>query len=77
MVRVAASEHLCLVLEPPEGAGVDYAVAVTLKGVAIRMRRLRMTSSTGVFDMDCIRSEHGASLAVGQGKQEATADLNG
>ena len=62
VVGVAAGEDLRLVLQPPKGAGVNDAVAVALKGIAVRVRRLRMTAAAGVFNADCVRSEHGESV---------------
>ncbi len=44
VVGVAAREDLRLVLQPPEGAGVNDAVAVALKRIAVRMRRLRIAA---------------------------------
>ena len=38
VVGVASGKDLRLVLEPPKGTGVDDAVAIALKGVAVGMR---------------------------------------
>src|SRR6516165_3202724 len=49
VIGVAASEDLSLVFEAAEGARVDDAVTVALKGVAVRVRRLGKTASAGLF----------------------------
>ncbi len=43
---------------------MDDAIAVALKVVAVRMRRLGMAASAGVFDAHRIVGEHEKSLAV-------------
>ena len=40
-------QHLRLVLEPPERAGVGHPIAIALELGAIRMRRLRLHASAG------------------------------
>jgi hypothetical protein len=45
VVGVATGKHLRFVLEAAEGASMDDTVAVTLEGIAIRVRRLGITSS--------------------------------
>jgi hypothetical protein len=57
VVGVAACEDLGLRFQPSEGAGVDDAVAVTLKVVAVEMRGLGMPTSAGVFYLDGIVGE--------------------
>src|SRR5271165_1502024 len=71
VVGVAAGEDLRLVLEPAKGAGVDDAVAVALKGVAVRVRRLEVAASAGVLDANRVAGEHGESLPASQEKQES------
>jgi len=48
MIGVAAGKDLGLGLETAKGAGMNDAVAVALKVVAVGMLRLRMTASAGV-----------------------------
>ena len=60
MVGVAAGEDLRLGFEAAEGAGVDDAVAVALKVVAVGMRRFREAASAGVVDGHRVAAaEHG------------------
>jgi hypothetical protein len=42
---------------------MDDTITVALKVVAVRMRRLGMAASAGVFYADRIVGEHGESLA--------------
>src|ERR1017187_3380664 len=49
VVGVAAGEDLRLVFQPAEGAGMDHAIAVPLKGIAIRMRRLGVAAAPGIL----------------------------
>src|SRR5258708_35020289 len=49
VVGVAASESLGLGFEAAESSRVNYAVPVTLKIIAIRMRRLGLAAATGVL----------------------------
>src|SRR4029077_10946710 len=63
MVRVASGEDLGFVFKAAEGAGVDDAVAVALKVVAIGMRRLRESASAGLFHLHRVGGQHGDSLA--------------
>ena len=49
MIEESRGEHLCLVFEPPEGAGVHDAVAVALKVVAIGMSEFRKTAPERPF----------------------------
>ena len=62
VVGVAAGEDLRLVLQPAESAGVNDAVTVALEGVAIRVRRLGIAASAGVFDANRVGGEHGESV---------------
>src|SRR5450755_1312998 len=48
MVGITAGEDLGLCFQPPKCPGVNYAIAITLKIVAIGMRRLWMTSPAGI-----------------------------
>jgi hypothetical protein len=57
MIGVAACEDLGLRFQPSEGAGVDDAVAVTLKVVAVEVMALGMPTSAGVFYMDGVVGE--------------------
>jgi hypothetical protein len=43
---------------------MDDPVAVTLKVVAVGMRRLGMAASTGVFDAHRIVGEHGTKSSI-------------
>src|ERR1051326_3617201 len=63
VVRVAASEYLSLGLETAKSARVDDTIAVTLKVVAVRMRRLGIAASAGSFDSHRVVGEHGGSVA--------------
>jgi hypothetical protein len=63
MVGVAAGKNLSLGFETAKGAGVDDAVAVTLKIVAVRMGRLRDAASAGLLYMHRVACQHGKSLA--------------
>src|ERR1700755_1867563 len=64
VVGIAASEYLGFGFETAEGAGVDDAVAIALKVVAIGMPGLRETASAGLFHAYGITGEHGQSLAL-------------
>ena len=64
VVGVAAGEDLRLVFQPAEGARVDDAVAVTLKCIAIGMRRLGIAASARFLHANGIRCEHRRSLAA-------------
>ena len=48
MVAGAVEENLRLVLQPPEGAGVDHAGAVALKVRAVGVARLRVRAARGI-----------------------------
>jgi hypothetical protein len=62
VIGVAARENLGLGFEAAEGAGVDDAVTVALKVVAVGVLRLGVTASAGVFRVHRVVSEHGKSL---------------
>ena len=49
VVGVAAGEDLRLGFQPAKGAGMNDAIAVALKVVAVGMRRSREAASAGVF----------------------------
>jgi hypothetical protein len=59
VVGVAARENLGLRFQTAKGAGMDDAVAVALKVVAVGMRRLGMAASSGIFYVDGIVGELG------------------
>ena len=63
VVGVAAGKDLRLRFQTAKGAGMDDAVAVALKVVAVRMRRLGIAASARVFHAHRIVGEHGKSLA--------------
>ncbi len=63
VVGVPASEDLGLGFEAAKGPGVDDAIAVTLKVVAVRMRRLGETASAGLLHPHGVVGEHEESLA--------------
>src|SRR5580698_7946851 len=58
VVRIAASEDLGLSLEAAKGAGMNDAVAVALKVVAVGMLRLGETASAGLGRMHRVVGEH-------------------
>src|SRR5208282_1234869 len=62
VVRVAAGEDLSLSLEAAESSGMDYAIAVTLKVIAVGMVRLGITASAGLLHPHGVVGEHGESL---------------
>src|SRR5664280_2920355 len=64
MVGVAAGEDLRLVFQPAEGAGMDHAIAIPLKRIAIGVRRLGIAASTGILHANGVAGEHGRSLAA-------------
>ena len=66
VVGIAAGENLGLRFQAAEGAGVDDAVAIALKVVAVGMRRLGMPASAGLFHADGVGGEHGRSVVSGQ-----------
>ena len=62
VVGVAAGEDLCLRFQAAKGARMDYPIAVALKVVAVRMLRLGIAASAGVFNAHRVVGEHGESL---------------
>src|SRR5436190_12333324 len=63
MIGVAAGENLSLGFQSPKSTRVDYAIAVTLKIIAIRMAGFRKTASAGLLHSHRIFGEHALSLA--------------
>ncbi len=63
MVGIAAGEDLRLSFETAKSARVDNAVAIALKIVAVRMRRLGMAASARLFDAHRVVGEHGVSAS--------------
>jgi len=59
MIGVAAGENLGLRFQTSEGAGVDDAVAVALKIVAVGMGRFGIAASAGIFYVDGVVGELG------------------
>ncbi len=57
MIGIAAGKNLGLGLKPSKGAGMDNAIAVTLKIIAVRMLRLRITPAARLLHMDRVGSE--------------------
>jgi hypothetical protein len=51
MIAKASGEDLSFPFQPAEGAGMDNAVAVALKVVSVRMRRLRKFASAQIGRM--------------------------
>jgi hypothetical protein len=58
VIADAGSEDLGLVFQSPEGAGVDDAIAVALKVIAIGVRRFGVTAAERAFDMHGVVGEH-------------------
>ena len=58
MVGVAAGENLRLGFETAKGAGVNDAVAVALKVIAVGMRRFRKATSAGLFHLHRVAGQH-------------------
>src|SRR6266516_1652462 len=63
MVAVATGEDLGFGFKAAEGTGVDDAVAVALKVVAVGMRGLREAASERVSYLHRVGSRHGGSLS--------------
>ena len=63
VVGVAAGEDLRLGFEAAEGAGVNDAVAVTLKVVAVGVLGLREAASAGVVEGHRVGGQHGERIA--------------
>src|ERR1700693_4962188 len=62
VVGVTTSEDLGFGLETAESPGVDDAITVALKVVAVRMLRLGITASAGLLHPHGVVGEHGESL---------------
>jgi hypothetical protein len=62
VIGVTAGEDLSLVFEAAKSAGMNDAVAVALKVVAVGMRRFRDAASAGVFHVDRVAGQHFRSL---------------
>jgi hypothetical protein len=60
MIAVPAGENLRLGFESPESAGMNHAVAITLKIVAVGMRRLRKAASARLLDVHRVGGQHKA-----------------
>jgi hypothetical protein len=75
VVGVAASEDLCFGFETTKGPRVDDAITVTLKVVSIRMLRLGITASAGLFHPHGVVGEHGESVAEAQDSAVSTWQL--
>jgi hypothetical protein len=63
VIGVASGKNLRLRFEPAKGPGMDHPVAIALKVVAVRMRRLGMPPSKRLFHPDSVVGEHENSLA--------------
>src|SRR5277367_6836339 len=63
VVGIAACENLRLGLQSAKSAGMNNAVAVPFKVVAIRMKKLGMAASARLFHAYRIVGEHGESLS--------------
>jgi hypothetical protein len=50
VIRYARCKNLGFVFETPERARVNHAVAVALKGIAIRIRQLRIAAAPRTFE---------------------------
>src|ERR1700683_4254585 len=59
VVRITARENLRLIFESAKGAGMDDAVTIALKVVAVGVRRFREAASAGMFHMDRVAGQHG------------------
>ena len=64
VIGVAPREDLRLVFQPPKRARVNDAVAVTLKGIAIGVRRLGIAAPARILRVHGVRSEHKRSVAA-------------
>ena len=62
MIGKTHGENLRLGLQAAEGAGVNDAVAVALKVVAVGMLRLRIPPTPRLFNTNRVISEHEESL---------------
>ncbi len=64
VIAVASRKDLRFGFEAAEGTGVNDAVAVALVVVAIRVVRLRIPTSAGLFEVHRVGRRHGESIAV-------------
>src|ERR1700733_15617139 len=64
MIGVPPRKDLRLRLESTKRPGMHHAIAIALKVIAVKMRRLRMAASTRLLHVHRIVSEHAKSLAV-------------
>src|SRR5215831_6496957 len=62
VIGITPRKDLGLVLQPAESAGMDHAVTVALKIVAVGMARLRIATSTAIFGTQRVGGEHDDSL---------------
>lgn len=62
MIGVASGENLGFVRQTPESTGVDNSIAIALEVVSIRMGRLGIATSAGLFDPHRVIGEHANSL---------------
>src|SRR5258708_37907459 len=62
MIGIAPGKNLRLIFQPAKRPGVDYAVAVTLKIVAIGVLRLRIPAPKTLLRTTRVGGPHGASL---------------
>ena len=73
VIGEAAGKDLGLGFQPAKGAGVDDAVAVALKVVAIGMLGLGNAASAGLLHPHGVVGQHGESLALGSTSMSARA----
>src|ERR1700720_4499753 len=64
VVRVTAGEYLSFCFQAAKGAGMDNAIPIALKVVAVGMGRLGMAASAGVFHPHRVVGQHEESLAA-------------
>ena len=67
MIGIATGKDLRLGLKPPESARVNYAVAIALEIIAVRMRWLRIAAPARLLDGHRIISQQVASLNQNRG----------
>jgi hypothetical protein len=70
VVGVAAGKDLRLGFQSPKGARMDNAVAIPLKVVTVRMGRLGVAASAGIFYVDGVGGESGV------GRQQRVPDVS-
>jgi hypothetical protein len=64
VIRISPGEDLGLIVQTAKRSGMNDSVAITLKVIAIGVRRLGKTPATGVFYTHRIGCEHGRSIAA-------------